>query len=241
MEPAKARPLWQRYLAIPIYLIVVVLLVRALAGMLGQVLPATAAAPKATLPFNTLMYGVVLQMIAFLLPAPLLLLYARARNYTFVSTPAREVLFACGWIVLTLVAFSIIYSALGIKPSQLAFLDMGDILKNSGAFLFITAVAVPAYEEWIFRGLIFGVLVTEATSRPQVIAAALFCSAIFTASHIEGMHSLSALPAILAMSLVLHFVTWRTGSLWPAVCAHSLQNLLSASAMLATAAKTTAN
>lgn len=240
-KPNLPRPLWQRYIAIPAYLILVMLGVRAMAPLIGQILPSAPASTSAPLPFKMLIYAVVVQMIAFLLPAPLLLLFTRAQNYTFSRTPVREILFGCGMILLTLITFSIIYTIMGVKPNQLAFLDTADLLKNSAAFLLITAAVVPAYEEWIFRGLFFGILVTGARSRKQAVAATLFCSVIFTASHIEGMHSLSALPAIFSMSLVLHFVTWRTGSLWPAVCAHSLQNLLSASAMLATAAKSSAS
>jgi membrane protease YdiL (CAAX protease family) len=162
------------------------------------------------------------------------------RNYTFARTESRYLVLACGLILLTLITFSLVYAALDIKPSQLAYLDMKDILKNKGAFLFLTAIIVPAYEEWIFRGLLFGILVTESTRRREAVFATIFVSLLFTAVHIEGAHSLSALPPIFAMSIVLHLMTWKSGSLWPAFCAHSLQNLLAASTMLAAAAKSAA-
>lgn len=240
MQALPVRSLWLRYLSIPMYLAAVMVLARIIISFQAEILPATTAGQTNALPFKTLMFGVVAQTAAFLVPAPLLLFLTGGRNYTFNRTQSRYLLIACGLILLTLITFSLIYAALGTKPNQLAYLDMKDILKNRGAFLFLTAVVVPAYEEWIFRGLLFGVLVTEATRKREVIVAGFFISLLFTAVHIEGAHSLSALPAIFAMSLVLHAVTWKSGSLWPAFCAHSLQNLLAASTMLATAAKNVA-
>ncbi|HNA80066.1 MAG TPA: CPBP family intramembrane metalloprotease, partial [Turneriella sp.] len=129
----------------------------------------------------------------------------------------------------------LLYHALGIQPQQLAFLDQREILHHRQAFLIMTAVVVPAYEEWIFRGVIFGVLVTQYENRRSVFTAGIFTALLFTASHIEGKHSYSALPPIFAMALIFHYMTWRSGSIWPAVTAHAMQNLLSATALIAKA------
>ena len=240
MQPLVLRPLWLRYLSIPLYLICVMLLTRLIVSLQGQLTPSTAPAAATNLGFMTLMYGVVAQMLAFLMPAPLLLLLTGGRNYTFRRSDSRYLVIACGLILLVMVLFSLLYAALGTKPSQLAYLDMKDIIKNRAAFLVLTSIIVPAYEEWVFRGLFFGVLMTDATRKRDTVIASIFISLVFAGVHIEGVHSLTALPPIFAMSLVLHAVTWKSGSLWPAFCAHSLQNLLAASTMLAAAAKETA-
>ncbi len=239
MQPIVLRPLWLRYLSIPLYLICVMLLTRAIVSLQMQVAASAIPGAGTNMGFVTLMYGVVAQMLAFLMPAPLLLLLTGGRNYTFRRSDSRYLVIACALILLVMVIFILIYAALGAKPNQLAYLDMKDIIKNRAAFLVLTSIVVPAYEEWIFRGLFFGVLVTNTTRKRDTVLAALFISLVFAGVHFEGAHSLSALPPIFAMSLVLHAVTWKSGSLWPAFCAHSLQNLLAASTMLAAAAKET--
>ncbi|AFM13398.1 CPBP family intramembrane glutamic endopeptidase [Turneriella parva] len=238
MQPSALRPLWLRYLSIPLYLIAVMLLTRAIISLQGRLIPAATISTTTGIGFMALMYSVIAQMVAFLLPAPLLLYFTGGRNYTYRKTDSRYLVIACALILLVMVLFSLLYAVLDTKPSQLAYLDMKDILKNRGAFLVLTSVVVPAYEEWVFRGLFFGVLVTDSERSRDSVIAGLFVSLIFSAVHVEGAHSLTALPPIFAMSLVLHAMTFRSGSLWPAFCAHSLQNLLAASTMLAAAAKT---
>lgn len=227
------RPLWQRYLAVVAYLLLGFLLVQLLAtataGFTGI------GATDGKMPFRALLFALVMQMAGFLLPTPLLLFFTRAGNFGFARASATDVLLACGLTFASLVLFSLLYHALGIQPQQLAFLDQREILQHKQAFLVMTAVLVPAYEEWIFRGVIFGVLVTQSENRRSVFAASVFTALLFTVSHIEGRHSYSALPPIFAMALIFHYMTWRSQSIWPAVTAHAMQNLLSATALLAKA------
>lgn len=231
MNYAGVRPLWQRYLSVLLYLLGSFALIQVIAVAAAPFTQAGSA--ESGLPFRVLLSGVVIQMMGFLLPAPLLLRFTRAGSFAFSRTQAGEILLACGLIFGSLIVFSVIYNWLGINPKQLAFLDAKEIYRHRNAFLFITAVVVPAYEEWIFRGLLFGVLVTAAENSRQVLTASLFCGLLFTASHFEGRHSLSALPPIFVMAMIFQYVTWRSQSLWPAVCGHAMQNLLSAAAMVA--------
>lgn len=230
-----ARPVWQRYLAVISYLllgfIIVQILAAASAGFTGL------KADSGKMPFRAILAALVIQLSGFLLPAPLLMRFTRAGNFGFSRARLADVLLACGLTFFSLVVFSLLYHALGIEPQQLAFLDRGEILRHRHAFLVMTAVIVPAYEEWVFRGVIFGVLVTQSLNIRTVYAASLFTALIFTMSHIEGRHSLSALPPIFCMALIFQYVTWRSQSIWPAVAAHALQNLLSASALIAKAAE----
>ncbi|GAB4436114.1 MAG: hypothetical protein OHK0011_19260 [Turneriella sp.] len=227
------RPLWQRYLAVVAYLLLVFLLVQMLATATAGFTGIGTTDEK--MPFRSLLFALVIQMTGFLLPAPLLLAFTRTGNFGFAPARAGDVLLACGLTFASLVLFSLLYHALGIQPQQLAFLDRREILQHKQAFLAMTAVVVPAYEEWIFRGVIFGVLVTRSENRRSVLVAGIFTALLFTASHIEGRHSYSALPPIFAMALIFHYMTWRSQSIWPAVTAHALQNLLSATALIARA------
>lgn len=227
------RPLWQRYLAVVAYLLLGLLLVQILATVTANF--NGIAKNPGKMPFRSLLYALLIQMTGLLLPAPLLLFFTRAGNFGFTRASGSDVLLACGLTFANMVLFSLLYHALGIQPQQLAFLDHREILQHQQAFLFMTAVVVPAYEEWIFRGVIFGVLVTQPEERRSVFAAGIFTALLFTASHIEGRHSYSALPPIFVMALIFHYMTWRSQSIWPAVTAHAMQNLFSATVLIARA------
>ena len=238
-EPPPVRPLWQRYIAATLYLIVSFLFTQSIALVMAY----TSTPPvneKDGLPFSFLMNAIVVQMVGFLLPAPLLLKFTRASYFSFHRVRLREVFLSIGLVFASMTSFSLLYTALGIEPQQMGFLNGEDILRNKAAFVVITSVAVPAYEEWIFRGLLFGVLTTQVTKPSQIILAGLFCVTLFTLSHIEGKHSLSALPPIFTMALIFQYMTWRTQSLWPSVAAHAVQNLLSSAVFFAKFAEHTA-
>lgn len=230
----KLRPLWQRYFAIIAYLLSVALLAQILAFALSslKVFPSEAA-PPAGQPFKLLLYSVVLQIASFLLPVPLLLKFTHAWQYRLSVATLRDVVMCVASIFLSMVAFSVVYHQLGIETKQLAIIDGKDIVRHSIAFVFLTAFAVPLYEEWIFRGVIFGLLVTGETSKRRALAAGFFCALLFTAVHYEGKHSLSALPPIFVMATIFQYMTWRSGSILPAVLGHAFQNFLASTALLA--------
>jgi membrane protease YdiL (CAAX protease family) len=233
MQP-NPRPLWQRYVAVVVYLIASFLLTQIIGLALLAVKPIDIADTQKTgLPFTFLMHSVIVQMAGFLVPAPLLLKFTRSGFFSFQAARLRDILLCCGLTFASLIFFSVLYHALKIEPQQLGFLNGQDILRHKAAFLAITAVAVPAYEEWIFRGLIFGILVFEVEDRRKIFAGAAFCALLFTLSHVEGKHSLSALPPILVMAAIFQYMTWRSQSLWPAIAAHAMQNLMSSFAFFA--------
>ena len=228
------RPLWQRYLAVVLYLLTCAALVQVMAAAYFSVFPGMPSSlQEKGLPFRFLLQTVIIQMVAFLLPAPMLLRFTRASAFTFRRTNAREVMLCCSLIFASLIFFSILYHYLHLEPDQLGFLDGADILRHKTAFTVVTSVAVPGYEEWVFRGLVFGILVTEVTDPRKVVLAGAASALIFTASHFEGKHSFSALPPILVMAAIFQYMTWRSQSLWPAVCGHAMQNLLSSLAFFA--------
>lgn len=231
---APPRPLWQRYIAVVAYLIASFLLTQLLGLGLLTLRPVDVTeAQKAGLPFAFLMHSLIAQMAGFLIPAPLLLKFTSAGYFNFRAARAGDIFLCCALTFASLVFFSTLYHYIKVEPQQLGFLNGQDILRHKAAFLAVTSGAVPAYEEWIFRGLIFGVLVYGVEERRKIFAGAAFCALLFTLSHIEGKHSLSALPPILVMAAIFQYMTWRSQSLWPAVAAHAMQNLLSSLAFFA--------
>jgi membrane protease YdiL (CAAX protease family) len=86
-------------------------------------------------------------------------------------------------------------------------------------FTFIVVVLIgPFAEELFFRGFVFAGLLR----RFGLPAAVVISSALFAAAH---MDMAVAGPAFLAGS-VFALVYWRTGTLWPVILAHTVQNAI---------------
>lgn len=107
------------------------------------------------------------------------------------------------------------------------------------AAIFVVVILVPAVEEFVFRGAVFGGLYNlglrllrgrqaadnapsggkEAPPRVRyaaLVAAALVSSVLFAALHFSPV----ILPALFLLSLALSVLYWRTGSLLPPFLAH---------------------
>lgn len=92
-------------------------------------------------------------------------------------------------------------------------------------FTLLAAVVVaPICEEVFFRGYLFGGLLRGMNVWVATLASAL----LFTLVHGDIG---SAVP-LLAIGLVLPILRWRTGSLWPGVALHTLNNLIAALTVL---------
>jgi membrane protease YdiL (CAAX protease family) len=90
-------------------------------------------------------------------------------------------------------------------------------------FLTLLAVVVPVGEEVFFRGLVYGALRARWGVAVAAVASALF----FTAVHLQLVH---ALPIFL-LGVVLAVLYERTGTLIPAVIAHSVNNVVAVVAL----------
>jgi len=107
------------------------------------------------------------------------------------------------------------------------------------AAFFVVAVLVPAVEEFVFRGALFGGFYrlglrlllgrrkpTDDEGEParlrwaSLVPAALVSSAIFAALHFSPV----ILPALFLLALVLCYLYWRTGSLLAPFFAHATFN-----------------
>lgn len=92
-------------------------------------------------------------------------------------------------------------------------------------FTLLAAVVVaPICEEIFFRGYFFGGLLRGV----NVWLATLISALLFTLVHGDIG---SALP-LFTIGLVLPILRWRTGSLWPGVALHTLNNLIAAVTVL---------
>ncbi len=84
------------------------------------------------------------------------------------------------------------------------------------AVFILIVIAAPMVEETFFRGFVFGGLVSHWRAHWAVLASA----AVFAAAHVDPR--LMA-PAFIA-GVVYAAVYRRTGSVWPAILAHTAQN-----------------
>ena len=87
---------------------------------------------------------------------------------------------------------------------------------TSWAMALIAAVLAPLAEEVAFRGYLLSALRTHL--RPGVAIAA--SSVLFAAMHLDPVR----FPAVLFLGVFLGWLAWRSGSLWPAVAAHAVNN-----------------
>jgi membrane protease YdiL (CAAX protease family) len=94
-------------------------------------------------------------------------------------------------------------------------------LGTLAAALLIVVVAPPS-EEIFFRGFIFGGL----RRRFRFLGAALIAAAIFGAFHYTGSGSLAVVPQLAFLGFALAWVYEETGSIYPAIGIHVVNNLL---------------
>jgi uncharacterized protein len=78
------------------------------------------------------------------------------------------------------------------------------------------SVLAPFAEEVAFRGYVLSALRTHL--RPG--AAIVGSSVLFAAMHLDPVR----FPAVLFLGLFLGWLAWRSGSIWPAVAAHAVNN-----------------
>jgi CAAX protease family protein len=133
---------------------------------------------------------------------------------------------AVGWSALALAAFYLFaaaYTAL-LQPEgeQTVAKDLG---ADQGTLALILAgvlviVIAPIAEEFFFRGFFYRAL----RSRFAVVPAALIDGVVFGAVHFTGSDTLSILPILGVLGFVFCLVYERTGSLFPTIALHTLNN-----------------
>jgi membrane protease YdiL (CAAX protease family) len=94
-----------------------------------------------------------------------------------------------------------------------------------GVGVFVTVIA-PICEEFFFRGFLFGVLRSWLAPRAWgTWVAAIITGILFGAAHF-GSASAKYLVPLAFLGFVLCIVRWKTGSLYPGMALHSINNAL---------------
>lgn len=100
--------------------------------------------------------------------------------------------------------------------------DLAQIFKGPpwerAAVTLAAALAAPFAEEAAFRGYVQSSLRTWMRPWPAISLGAF----LFAAMHLDPVR----FPAVLLLGIAFGWLTWRTGSLWPAVAAHAVNNAL---------------
>lgn len=146
------------------------------------------------------------------------------------------------WAVATGVAAFLFSNALGwlgrtagIEPEPTNLVMIESAFSASPAFLIVFAVLLaPAYEELLFRRVLFG----RFQAAGRVGMGVLLSSLAFAFVHeIPGL-SANPFPAMLMLWLTyaglgaaFAWVYWRTGTLWAAIGAHAINNALALAAL----------
>jgi uncharacterized protein len=143
---------------------------------------------------------------------------------------------AVGWVIFGLVAVyavTIIYGAL-IQTFHWSLQTNGDALVQEARTMPFTVIGAligavfiaPFCEEIFFRGFLFAGLLRGMT----VLWATLVSTALFTVVHLDIG---SAIP-LFAIGLMLAVIRWRTGSIWPGMALHMLNNAIASVLVVAT-------
>lgn len=129
---------------------------------------------------------------------------------------------AVGWrpLVLGVVVtevLSVAVSQLGIEPEGMK--EVSRIAREPALFtasLLAMAGLAPLVEELVFRGLLYGWL----AGRWGTVIGWLVSSLAFAAAHVEWKHIILVLP----LGLWFGWLRRRTGSLWPSLMSHIVNN-----------------
>jgi membrane protease YdiL (CAAX protease family) len=191
------------------------------------VIASVAGADPADEPPGVLISATLLQDAALIASALVFArLAARPRPWQFGLRPAR-LWPATGWLLAAWVAFFVFsaawIAALGIEerddlPQELGADDSA--LALGGVAVLVTVVA-PIAEEFFFRGYFFAAL----RRWKGVWVAALLTGITFGAIH-AGSAPAGYLVPLALFGFLLCLLYWRTGSLYPCIVLHALNNSL---------------
>jgi membrane protease YdiL (CAAX protease family) len=130
---------------------------------------------------------------------------------------------AVGWAALGMVVFYLlaaVWVALVGEPEQSTAEDVGadeGTLALIGAGVMFVVIA-PIAEEIFFRGFFYGSLRT----RLPTAWAAIVCGVVFGLIHAST--GVSAIPILIVLGIIFCLVRERTGSLYPCIGLHALNN-----------------
>ena len=94
----------------------------------------------------------------------------------------------------------------------------------------LAVILAPLAEEFVFRGMLFGAFHKTI----GVVGSAVLLSALWSVMH--WGYSSQNLLALFLLGLLFAYITWRTGSLWPAIVGHTANNLVAVVALVSSQA-----
>lgn len=133
---------------------------------------------------------------------------------------------AIGQILLAYLAYLLalwLYALLVGAPEQQNIaeeLGLEAGLLTASASVILIAILAPVSEELFFRGMLFGGL----RGRMSFLPAALISAAVFGSLHLPT--GPSTVPPLILFGFLLAWVYERSGSLWPAIILHVINNSL---------------
>jgi len=149
---------------------------------------------------------------------------ARAWQFGLRATPWRRAVVGVLALYAAFVAFSAVWAvALNVHAKE-KVLDQLGANRNAALLLgaaALTTVVAPICEEFLFRGFIFTAL--RNWSGPWV--AAVLTGVLFGAVHAQSA-PVALLVPLGALGFGLCILYWRTGSLYPCIAAHCINNSL---------------
>lgn len=130
---------------------------------------------------------------------------------------------AVGWSALGMFVFYALaaaWVALVGEPNQSTAEDIGaeegDVALIAAGLMFV--IIAPVAEELFFRGFFYGTL----RNRMSTGWAAVVCGVVFGAIHVTT--GASAVPILIALGIIFCLIRERTGSLYPCIGLHALNN-----------------
>ncbi|AEL04935.1 caax amino terminal protease family [Xanthomonas campestris pv. raphani 756C] len=192
--------------------------------------------------------GVMVQLLIALVSTatPAVLLYFWRRR----ATPAEQATSRAairrrstwGWIAAVAAGVfmlsnlvSVLASALGIKPVPSNLPLMEEAIKQWPLALVVFAVAIaPAYEELLFRRVLFGRLLAAGRPWLGVVLSSLTFALVHEVPGISGNGVVAIAQLWLVyggMGAAFAWLYWRTGTLWAPILAHGINNATALAAL----------
>jgi uncharacterized protein len=133
---------------------------------------------------------------------------------------------AIGWALVAYLVFVMIGGAfielVGVEEEDVTLESLGvdeSTLALIAAAILVTTIA-PVCEEFLFRGYIF----TAMRGTFGVVGAALLSGGLFGLIHANPDRPAAYLLPLALFGVVLALLYWKTGSLWPPIALHAVNN-----------------
>ncbi|MDX6496661.1 MAG: protease family protein [Gaiellales bacterium] len=130
---------------------------------------------------------------------------------------------AVGWAIAGVVTYTVLFSvyvAIAGAPKQSTAQDIGADQSNlaliSAGVLFV--FLAPVAEEFFFRGFLYGSLRTSLGTAPAAVIAGL----VFGLVH--ATTGIAAVPPLIILGIVFCLLYEKTGSIYPCIALHALNN-----------------